>query len=464
MTWCIFKRRWNGLTKNEISWLVQILYLCFLKQDYTIMILDRKTPPQFKTADKVNIFQAKENKLSNSIPVYVINAGDQDVVKADFTFNAGAIYAESPLIANAANSMLNDGTLKMNSSEIAEKLDFYGAFLNGTAGNHTSTLTLYSLGKHFEKCLEIVEDMLFNACYPEHEFEVYRNAEFQHFSVNQQKPSVLGRARFFEALFGADHPYGKQTVADDFKSLKVEDVRAFHKSTYRASNMRIVLSGKIDESHIAKLEKFFGSSKTTEVAKQPEMDFTPQSSEELIHFIEKKDAVQAAVRAGKILFNKLHPDFIKLKITNTVLGGYFGSRLMSNIREDKGYTYGIGSGVISMFESGFFVISTEVGTDVAENTVTEIRKELKILRTELVSETELERVRNYLLGDMMQNADGAFALADIFTSLHNYGLDYSYFDSFVDTIKTITPQDILDTAAKYLHEDSMYFVTVGKKL
>ena len=147
---------------------------------------------------------------------------------------------------------------------------------------------------------------------------------------------------------------------------------------------------------------------------------------------------------------------------NTILGGYFGSRLMANIREDKGYTYGIGSGLASFVNGGYFAVSTEVGADVTKQTLEEIYKEIAILRKDLVSSNELETVRNYILGHFLRSVDGPFSLADKFKGIWEFGLDYSYFDNYFAAVKTVTPKELRDLANKYLKEEDLIECVVGK--
>jgi zinc protease len=134
---------------------------------------------------------------------------------------------------------------------------------------------------------------------------------------------------------------------------------------------------------------------------------------------------------------------------------------MTNIREEKGYTYGIGSAIASLHHSGYFFITTEVGTDVTEEALREIYLEIEKLRQDKVSETELSLVVNYMMGSFLRSVDGAFSLADNLKGLLEYGLDFNYFDRYVDIIKTIRPEEIRDLAQKYLSGESLNQLTVG---
>jgi predicted Zn-dependent peptidase len=164
---------------------------------------------------------------------------------------------------------------------------------------------------------------------------------------------------------------------------------------------------------------------------------------------------------GKFLFPKNHPDYFEFQVLNTILGDYFGSRLMSNIREDKGYTYGIGTGMMELQLNGYFVIVTEVGKEVTDATLTEIKFEMERLQTELVGEDELTLVKNYMLGQLLKSADGPYAMLDMFNSVDMYGLNLSFYDQAIEKIKHIDAQRIQELAIKYLNWDGFLIVTAG---
>lgn len=188
--------------------------------------------------------------------------------------------------------------------------------------------------------------------------------------------------------------------------------------------------------------------------------FTAANETGLIQ-IPKADAVQFGLRLGKRIIGKNHPDYHGLKVLNTVFGGYFGSRLMSNIREDKGYTYGIGSAVVSYENDAVFTIATEVGKEVADAALNEIRFEINKIRTELIPQAELDTVRSYLQGVYMSSFDGPFSLIDRFRDLYHFGLDYAYFHNYLKTVQTISPEELQQLALTYFDPESMVTVVAG---
>jgi zinc protease len=423
---------------------------------------DRIKAPQINPIKKLEVIQPILYILGNKIPVYSINAGTQDVIKIDLIFAAGSFFQPRKLVAQFVNKMLIEGTTTLSADAIADMFDYYGAYVHTEVEKDKAYVTLYCLNKHLSHVLPVFEDIIKNAVFPENEFSIYLQNQKQQHIINTQKVNYIARIKFPALLFGEQHPYGAAAETDDFASLKRQHLLQFYESFYKANNCKIIISGKTSEEHIRLLETHFGGSDwiSKETIEERSFEITPSSKNK--NFILKEDALQSALRIGRLMVNKKHSDYFGLQILNTILGGYFGSRLMNNIREDKGYTYGIGSGLISFLHAGFFYIASEVGTDVCSKAIEEIYKELKILRTDLISDTELNLVRNYMLGNLMRIADGPFALSDRFRGLLEYDLNEDYYISFVDTINNISPAQLLDLAGKYLQEDAMFELVVGK--
>lgn len=427
------------------------------------MTLNRKIAPEFKTIDKIDIQHAVENTLSNGIKVYTIDSGSQELTKIEFLFKAGMYYQTQPLLASATNNLLETGTKNYTANELSDNIDFFGSFFECSVEQDYASLALYSLNKYLDKSLHYVEDIIKNPTFPKDEFDIYISNKKQKHIVNSEKVNVLARRRFTELVFGEKHPYGIAVKDEDFDKLKVEQLVKFYEKFYHSGNCTIVASGKLSLNLIETLNNFFGKTAWGHVQAIPLPKAILDTTKQQKHFIEKPDAIQSAIRVGRHLFNKKDPDYFKFQVLNTILGGYFGSRLMANIREDKGYTYGIGSGLASLVNDGYFFISTEVGVDVTNNTLTEIYKEIKLLREELVDTEELETVRNYVLGQFLRSVDGPYSLADKFKAIWEFGLDYDYFEKYFAAVKKITPEEVKDLANKYLQEKDLIELVVGKK-
>jgi predicted Zn-dependent peptidase len=427
------------------------------------MTLNRKIAPEFKTIEKIDIQHAVEHTLSNGIKVFTIDSGSQELTKIEFLFKAGMYYQSQPLLASATNNLLETGTTTYSANELSDNIDFFGSFFECSVDQDYASLALYSLNKYLDKSLHYVEDIIKHPTFPKDEFDIYMSNKKQKHIVNSEKVNVLARRRFTELIFGEKHPYGIAVKDEDFDKLKVEDLKAFYKTHYHSGNCTIIASGKLSSNLTDTLNHFFGKESWGDVTVIQSPSVVLDTTKQRKHFIEKPDAIQSAVRVGRLLFNKKDPDYFKFQVLNTVLGGYFGSRLMANIREDKGYTYGIGSGLASLVNGGYFFISTEVGVDVTNNTLSEIYKEIKLLREQPVNNEELETVRNYVLGQFLRSVDGPYSLADKFKAIWEFGLGYDYFENYFKAVKTITPKEIQELANKYLQEEDLIELVVGKK-
>lgn len=424
--------------------------------------INRKVQPQILCIDEINLAQPLECKLDNGIPVYQINAGTQDVVKIELIFGAGSWYESKPFVAYATSKMLAEGSKKYSAEEIAERIDFYGAFIEASSDKDNASIALYTLNKYIDTTLEILEEIVKSPSFCNNELSVFLQKQKQGYLVNSKKVNYLARTKFNEIIFGEQHPYGEVLIENTFNNIKRDDLVDFFKSYYSIKNCKIIVSGKLDDSVSEKLNKYFGGNNwnSNNIPDSPNYEITPNTNSK--HKITKSDTVQSAIRIGRQLFNRTHPEFKELLVLNSVLGGYFGSRLMNNIREDKGYTYGIGSAIISLKNSGYFFITAEVGAEVCESAVNEIYKELEILRNKLIPHNELELVKNYMMGVFIRSIDGPFALADKFKSLIDYELDYNYYYQFLDTIRNITSEKLRELANNYYKKEDMFEIIVGK--
>lgn len=425
-------------------------------------MLNRLETPAFKTIDKIDIIKAKKEKLNNGIEFFSIDAGSQEITKIEFVFKAGMYYQSAALIASTANTLIESGTKSYTANQISDGIDFFGSFLELEVGQDFAIVTLYSLNKYLDESLKFIEEVIKSPIFPADEFKIHLANKKQKHLINSQKVDILARRKFTELLFGKEHPYGVQVKENDFERITLEDIKTFFNDHYHSGNCAIIASGHLPGDIINTLNTFFGNNNWGNTTKINTKTVAIETTKQQKHFIERPDAIQSAVKVGRLLFNKTDPDYFKFQVLNTILGGYFGSRLMANIREDKGYTYGIGSGLASFVNGGYFAISTEVGADVTKQTLEEIYKELALLRKDLVKDNELETVRNYILGHFLRSVDGPFSLADKFKGIWEFGLDYSYFDNYFKAVKTVTPKELRDLANKYLKEEDLIECVVGK--
>lgn len=422
---------------------------------------DRKIAPAFREVEKIDLIRAEPHTADNGLKIFVVNGGEQDLIRVEFIFGNVNYDPSRPLEAYATNSMLNEGTSELSSSEIADKIDFYGAFLQTEYSYDHSSVILYSLNKHLASTLPIVRAIISDSIFPQVELDTFIRNQIQKLSVSLEKNDFLSRKIFNNILFN-NTLYGYDTRAEDYETLSRTDLGEYFKSAYQPSNCTVVISGRVNTVALDLIGRLFGQDWQTNKAPTPNVfNFNMGVGNE--HYFEKADALQSAIRLGKLAVNRSHPDFPGIQVLNTVLGGYFGSRLMANIREDKGYTYGIGSAIVSLQNAGYFFIASEVGADVCQPALDEINKEIQILRKELISEEELSLVRNYMLGSMLGSLENAMSHADKFKNIYFSGLNYDYYQNYIHTVRTIRPATLADLANKYFDTDLFQRVIVGKK-
>lgn len=424
-------------------------------------MLNRTLAPESKLVDEIDFIEPLKQILDNGIPVFTINAGKQELVRIEFIFQNVNWDASNPLDAIAVSHLINNGTKTLTAKEIADKVDYYGAFLQTEYGADQTCIKLYTLNKHLAAVLPILYSILNESIFPEQELAIFIQNQKQSLQVSLQKNDFLARKHFANALFG-ETPYGSNIQLSHYDALKREDLLGYFKAAYEPQNCTIFVAGKFEEAEFNILNSIIGKAwDHNDPSVINAFSFTSVPKGEIL--IERPDAIQSAIRMGTLAITRNHPDFAGFQVLNCLLGGYFGSRLMANIREDKGYTYGIGSAVASLKDAGYFFIATEVGAEVCSNALAEIEKEINILKDELVQEGELALVRNYMLGAMLGSLENAFSHADKFKNVYFSGLDYSYYDKYIQIVKSVTAADLQELANKYLDTDNFTKVVVGKK-
>ncbi len=423
------------------------------------MTLDRSIAPAIAALDTILIPQIDEYRLSNGIRVIELNSGSQDIVKLEYV-HAGGRYQESQkLAAKLYSSTLRDGTSSRSSAQIAEKIDYYGATLSSRSGMDSCSLILYSLHKHLDQLLPIFLDVCTDPVFPEEEIRKTCVRSSEKLKIQLAKNEVLAYREITSLIFGDDHPYGYNTYPEQYLKLDRNLAQEHFDHCIHTEGSFIIISGKITDAIrlviTSRLEQI-----PIKENKRLEKVFDSYEMQAQRLNIEGPNSYQKAIRVGKKLCSREHDDYAKLYVTNTVLGGYFGSRLMSSIREEKGYAYGVFSMLDTMAKEGSFYISTEVAIKNAEATLLLMQKEIQELQDKLISKEEHRMVTNYIMGSFINMLDGPFKTSELIRTLYISGLDFHYLDSLIHTIRDTSRQEIQDIAKKYLQWEDMSIVMV----
>lgn len=425
-------------------------------------MLNRTIAPHIKDAIEfdLKLKPYKKYTLKNGVPVYTIDAGAQSVLQVELVFFSGNVFDKRNGIAAATNFLLKNGTTTLNAFEINEQFEFYGAHCNRACYNETAVISLHTLNKHLSKILPVIKEMITDSIFSEEELTIYKQNAKQRLAVNMQKCDFIANRVMDEYLFGKEHPYGKYTVPEDLDALTTDELKEFFNQYYRNGECVIFCAGQLPEDLEEQLNNNFGGLSLKERKEPvPQVALHP-AAEKKYRITNDPTGVQGAIRIAQPFPNRHHPDFMRVMVLNTVFGGFFGSRLMTNIREDKGYTYGIHSHLQNNIQQSAWVISTEAGRDVCEATIEEVYKEMKILREELIGEEELLLVRNYLIGTLLGDLEGPFQIIARWKNLLLNGLDDQYFYDSIKTIKTITDKELQELANTYLVPEKFYEIVV----
>ena len=418
------------------------------------------TPPEITIPQTIRVARPTEQRLSNGVRMLALTNPGQNVVRISFVFEAGTTTQHKPFVASSAQNLLSEGSSRHSAIEIAEALDYYGSYFEVSLDRDYSVITFCCLARFFEQSIGTFEEILLDPLYAPDEIAIYASKRKQSLAIERRKTATKARERFARALFGADHPYGVSYDEKHYDDITHNDLAEFYRRRYTAGNCFVVCSLDDDPARLARIAQFAEQIPQAEECKPVEIA-SPHSS--LYDFEQVDSAVQSSIRVGKLLFGRRHPDFVGMQVVSYILGGYFGSRLINNLRERNGFTYSIFASMVNMRHAGYMAIATDVGCEVSERAVEEILYEVGHLREELVSAEELETVRRILFGEFMRILDGPMGLVDVTIEATQNGTDNGYIASSLEEIRTITPERVRDLAQRYLDPTTLTTVVVGNK-
>ena len=418
-------------------------------------MLNRQVAPKLTPIKSIEFAVPELVEIKKGIPLYWTKNIANETAKIELHFHAGTTV-KTPIVASLTAGLLIAGTKKKTAVQIQHALDAVGAYYDVSVSQEQAIVTIYALNTYLLQAFDIFQEAFIHAAFPEKELKELSNERQEKLKVQLQKVNVLAQRKIQQVLF-EETPYAQVISQGDYLTIRRSDLIQFHQENYLNGLAKVFLVGNLSNDDMQAIKNTCAAFAGTQ-AKPVKGQFSMNSH--MVHE-DKKDALQTAIRIGKIMFNKTHPDFIPFSVLNTILGDYFGSRLMSNIREDKGYTYGIGSYMMENTHFGYFMIATEVAKEVREATILEVKNEIERLQTELVPAEELELVKSYLLGQLLKAADGPYAMLDLFAGVELHGMDISFYNKYIQTVQEITAEDIREMACKHLDWKSLSIISVG---
>lgn len=422
-------------------------------------MLNRKIPPPIHPITQLTLPKPVVRRLSNGIPAHVLNFPKTEILRLEIVWRVGRPEETKRLVSRATARLLRDGTKKLSAAQIAEHIDFFGGTFGSVPSLDSASFLLLSQKKYLPELLPVFAEALQEPIFPETELGNFRRTGIADLQIELEKPEVVAYRKITELIFGESHPYGYNSEQADYEALTVNDLRQFFEKWYTPANCQIFISGNINDADLDLLDQFFGKNKRQ--GSQPQSITRVETAPPAKLKIPHRDSMQKAIKIGRRLFTKQHPDFAGVFVLNTILGGYFGSRLMTNIREKKGYTYNIYSSADTMLQDGCLYIASEVNADAAAKAVREIYKEMRKLRDQPVPDDELSMVKNYLLGTLLTSLDGPMNISEVVRSLILENLPPDSFEVFVQKILHITSDELQSLANQYLRQEDFWEIVVG---
>lgn len=422
-------------------------------------MLDRTLPPSVQSVPFV-FRKPIVQRLSNGIPLNIIDAADIDAVRIDFVLGAGQWQQVQKLQALFTCRMLREGCRGYSASAFAERMDFYGAWLELSVAMNRTFVTLYTLRKFFDYTIALLREMLLEPTFSEEQLKTIRENNKAQFMVNMQKGEVRAMRALRHSIYGNGHPCGMQTESEDYDKLHTGVLKDFYNQYYGSKNCAIYLSGSIDDGVLTQVESLFGAEEWGSSLGVEEREYHIVPTQERHITILQPNAVQSSIRMGCLLMDIRDEDYLSMRVLTTLFGGYFGSRLMKNVREEKGYTYHISADLVTNTPQVMMMIGSEALADKSDEIIDEVYSEMRRLQNEQVGEDELCKVRNYMTGEICRNYEGAFALTDAYIFMEHLGLPQNHIEQTLEAIRATDAVRLQQLAQQYLDPEALHVAVV----
>ncbi len=419
-------------------------------------MLNRSLAPAFSKFFSFELPYPEVVKLQGDIDFVFLPQLQQEVFKLEVVFNAGKWFEPKPGLAHFTSILLDKGTSSKSSKEIAVLLDYYGAQVEISSGYDFVSVSCYGMRKYFQETISLFEEILIGPVFPERELELQKEIFLQNLAINEKKNSFVASKLIRQNIFGANHPYGGSVEKNNVAELASHELKGYFKTYF--SPFEIYWIGNLDSQQTQWLTDRLSSMAN---GKSVDEKNFPIIAGDPLQRIAKPDSVQSSIRLGMRTIDRGHNDYFSLLLLNHILGGYFGSRLMKNIREEKGLTYGIYSSLNPFKNDSMFSIGADVNKDNLELTVNEIKKELEALSLHPIAQDELDIARNHLLGSLQLEVANPFSTFSKIKSIRLNKLGNDYYHNLFSEIQLFTPGSLQAIAQKYFNASELMEVSVG---
>lgn len=423
--------------------------------------IDRIHGPAIKTIKNLHFPGFETLILDNGITLYILTGGTQDIFKLELIFNAGRKFEIKRGVARMCNILMKEGVEGLNAIQLAEYWDFYGAILKSYCDLDVAGHSILGMTKHLDGLLNQWMSIINAPSFDDQEVSIHRKLIAEKLKIELSKNDVLSYRLFTAMIYGEDHPYGYNTEPEDYQNLSAIDLKDYYEKFYHANNATAIVSGKLNKSQIDSVIKYLSTIRGGNEQQHGSVYDTNEFPKDSRNHIISEQDMQISLKMGSVCVDNHHPDYPGYSTLIQIFGGYFGSRLMSSLREQKGLCYNIYATIEKMVQSNYLFISADLNAEKLDEAIKGIETEMSLLHSELISEDELYMVKNYMKGNVLSAMDGPIRSSEILKSYISQSLPFDYFRIFIDELESISPKKLRDLANKYLNMDKMTILTVG---
>lgn len=423
-------------------------------------------PPAPGEPKPVNFPEIQSFKTKNGLKVYIVENHEVPVVSAQLVIKAGTMDDE--FLGDFTASMLTEGTKRRTKAKIDEAIEQVGGSLSAGGGIHTSTVSARVLKKDLKLALDLMADEVQNPKFPEEALDKQKEQAKTGLEAAKAQPDALAGTLFGMVAYPEGHPYGRPfATPEQIDAIKIEDLKKFHETFYVPNNAFLILSGDVTQADAEPLVKrAFGRWKQVDPKELPPNPLNKFRKYELpqklvIHLVDRKGSAQSEIIVGNLAVARNHADWIKLEVANTLLGGGADGRLFLDIREERGLTYGIYSGVSAMQAPGTFQISTRTKNKKTGDMMRAIFEHIQKIRGEEPGKEEFNTVTKKMVGKFPLEIETAGQVAGKVRTILQFGLEDDYWKTYRDNVAKVTREDVQSVARKYVHPIP-HVVIVGK--
>lgn len=426
-------------------------------------MLDRCVAPEVKPFGEVRLDFPEAGNLSCGVPIWTISGGDEAINRLSVYVEGGVMHEHHPQVALMTALMALEGSMSYDSLHISETFDFYGAWKSAQQHDKVCELMLASPNEFYGKVFPIMLDCIARPTFPVPEFATLKQRYAASHAVQRERVKYIAATELRRLYYGDNHPLAIDVTPEQIMALTVEDLREFHRRFYHPSNCRVIIAGQVTDQMLQLTDEAFSAWNDPDDELASDVIWQMQPSATMTSLIDKPGSIQAAIAMAIQAVGREHPDYLKLRVLCMVLGGYIGSRLMSNIREDKGYTYGIHAFLSGRAQDGFVGVNTECDVHYVWRVIDEVKREMQRLCDELIPMQELDTVRQHMISEQVKTLDTPFSVASYVASTLLYGVYPDYFNQQIHVIQTVMPEDLRDVARRYLRLERLRVVVAGDK-